>query len=524
MDSTVAAQLAKGAAMARAGRLPEAEAAFRGVLLIAPQHADARYNLGVVLRDQNRWTEAEAAFRAALAVRPSHPETCNNLGMTLLGQRKVDEALGFFRQALALKPDHVRALNNLGAALLELGRLDEAAAVFRQVIALSPTHAKAHNNLGVVLQQQGALTDAAAAFQAAVEVDPAYAEARFNLAGLTPPGPRADRQAREIEDLAGAQHGDVARSALLFALGRLRDQGGDPGGAFDAWTEANVLHRKRLSFDITAAETRLDAIAAAFEPALMERLANSGVRDRRPIFVVGMPRSGTTLIEQILSAHPAVQGGGELRAMGDAIGAKTLEAGPFPAWASTLDAADCTRLGRDYLGRLPRPAPGKTHITDKAVSNVETVGLIDLCLPDAVIVHCRRDARDAALSCFATRFSEGQDFAYDLVELGRYWRACERLIDHWRAILPEGRVLQVDYEAVVGDLEGQARRLIAHCGLDWDPACLGFHESGRPVRTASAAQVRQPLYAHSVGRWRQLEGRLGPLIEALGGRTENPTG
>jgi Flp pilus assembly protein TadD len=503
--ATVAACLASGAALARQGRLIEAEAAFRQALALAPDHADARYNLGVALRDQGRWAEAEAAFRAALQVRPDHAESCNNLGQALLAQKDVEAAARYFRRALELKPDHGRALNNLGAALIELGQLDEAIDSFRQAIALNRAHAKAHNNLGVALQYQGALPDAVRAFADAVRADPAYAEARFNLAGLTPPGPDADRQMREIADLARARQDAPARSTLLFALGHLRDQAGDPERAFDALLEANALRRRGLSFDIAAAEARLEAIAERFDPASMGRLAGSGVRDSRPIFVVGMPRSGTTLVEQILSAHPHVHGAGELSLMGDLM-----------AGLSGLNTDACTRLGQAYLDGLPPMPDGATRITDKAISNVEAVGLIHLALPEAAIIHVRRDARDAALSCFATRFSEGQDFAYDLVDLGRYWRACDRLMDHWRAVLPEGRMLEIDYEAVVADLEGQARRLIAHCGLAWDPSCLDFHRSGRAVRTASAIQVRQPLYARSVGRWRRYERRLGPLIEALG--------
>jgi Flp pilus assembly protein TadD len=512
-----AAAIAAGAAFARQGRLAEAEAAFRQALTLEPDHPEARYNLGVVLRDQSRLAEAEAAFRAALAVRPGHPETCNNLGLALLGQSKAEEAEGLFRQALALKPDHARAYNNLGAALIELGRLDEAQDAFGKALAHDQNYAKAYNNLGVVRQYQGDLGAAGAAFERAVAADRAYAEARFNLAGLARGGPTAERQARELEGLLPRAAEPKARSALLFALARLREMGGEHDAAFDALAEANALHRRSVAFDIDAVEARLVSVAQSFDAGLLQRLAGSGAPSRRPIFVVGMPRSGTTLVEQVLSAHPSVRGGGELRVMGQVIAEHSRLAGPFPDWAGALSQADCARLGRSYLDALGPETAGEARVTDKAVSNIEAMGLIHLCLPDATIVHCRRDARDAALSCFATRFSEGQAFAYDLMELGRYWRACEALMDHWRAVLPPGLVLEVDYETLVGDLEGQARRMIAHCGLAWDAACLAFHASGREVRTASATQVRQPIYASSIGRWRKYAHRLGPLIAALGG-------
>jgi hypothetical protein len=181
-----------------------------------------------------------------------------------------------------------------------------------------------------------------------------------------------------------------------------------------------------------------------------------------------------------------------------------------------MTAGDCRLVGQAYLQSLPRAAPGERRITDKWLRNVEHLGLIHLCLPNARIIHCRRDPRDVGLSCFALRFSHGLEFAYDLAELGRYWRAYDQLMAHWRAVLPPGRVLEAPYEAVVEDTDGWARRLIAHCGLEWDEACLRFYESEREVRTASLAQVRRPIYASSVGRWRAFERHLGPLLEALG--------
>jgi hypothetical protein len=181
-----------------------------------------------------------------------------------------------------------------------------------------------------------------------------------------------------------------------------------------------------------------------------------------------------------------------------------------------MTAPDCRSIGQAYLNGLPPAGPGESRLTDKWLPNFERLGLIHLCLPNARIIHCRRDPRDVCLSCFSIRFSSGQEYAYDLAELGRYWRAYDRLMDHWRAVLPPGRMLEVPYEAVVGDMEAWARRLITHCGLPWDEVCLNFHESGRVVKTASAAQVRRPIYGDSVGRWRRFQSHLGPLLEALG--------
>ena len=511
MSADAAACFQSGNALARQGRLEEARAAYQRAVALAPDHADARYNLGVVLRDQGRMAQAQAAFEAALALRPDHAESHNNLGMALAAQGRHGDAAACFRKALALKPDHARAHSNLGVALMALDRLEPAADCFRRAVALSPGYAKAHNNLGVALQHQGRFAPARDAFKAALRVDPAYAEALFNLSVLPAEAPGSPEDEAAFGRLRGqsqAEREPMARGTLLFALGRALEERGDVDGAFDAWAEANALRRARLSFDIAQAERRMAAIADAFDRPALERLAGQGLASERPIFILGMPRSGTTLVEQILAAHPQVHGGGELAALGEL--AAEVKA---PA---DMTGDDCRALGQAYLDRAPAGAPGRTRVTDKAIANFQYLGLARLGLPGAAIVHCRRDPRDVALSCFATRFAEGQGFTHHLAELGRYWRAYDRLMDHWRAVLPPGLMLEIPYEALVADLETWARRLVAHCGLEWDDACLRFFEADREVRTASFAQVRRPIYASSVGRWRRFEARLAPLLEALG--------
>jgi hypothetical protein len=261
----------------------------------------------------------------------------------------------------------------------------------------------------------------------------------------------------------------------------------------------------------------MEGIAQVFDARNLESLKGYGLDSDRPIFIVGMPRSGTTLVEQIISAHPQVHGAGEIPLLANWLASsRGRDEAPYPDWARTMTSGDCANIGQIYLNALPAIAPPERRITDKWVDNFEHLGLIHVCLPNAVIIHCQRDPRDTCLSCFGIRFVAGQQYSYDLAELGRYWRAYDRLMDHWRAVLPPGRMLEVPYEAVVGDVEGWARRLIAHCGLEWDDACLRFHESRRQVRSASFAQVRRPIYAASVGRWRPFAGHLGPLLETLG--------
>ena len=485
-------------ALLREGRFAEAEAGYLRALAAAPGFGEAWYNLGIALRDQDRHGEAEAALRRSIALRPSHPEGHNNLGLALMAQKRTGEAAVCFQAALAHNPAHVRAWSNLGVARLELDDLEGAVEAFGQAVAIKPDYARGQNNLGVALQALGRLEDAGRAFQAALDADPAYAEALFNRNGL---GQGPTDEVEQIARRLGAERDPAARSTLLFAMGRALERRGEYDRAFDAWSEANALRRAHAPFDIADAERRMAAIAQTFDADLLAGAAGKGALGGRPIFIVGMPRSGTTLVEQIISAHPDVEGAGELLHMARIANGLT---GRDQDWRA---------VGEAYLDALPQ---GSARVTDKAIDNVQHIGLIAAALPNATIVHCRRDARDVGLSCFSTRFTTGQEFTNDLGDLGRYWRAYDRLMEHWRAVLPAGRMLEVSYEALVGDLEGWTRRMLDHCGLGFDEACLRFHESARPVRTASVAQVRRPIYASSVGRWRNYEARLKPLTDALG--------
>lgn len=427
-----------------------------------------------------------------------------------------------FERAIALRPAFAEAHNNLGSCRQRAGDFPAAEASYARAIALKPDHAGAHYNLGSVLQFLGRFDAAEKAFRRALDLKPDHARAWYNLVQQNPlddGSPEAeaafDRLRRQVDQIERASPKDG--SLLLFAMAAVLEARGDFEGAFSCLASANARHRSSLSFDIAQIERWMEAIAQAFDRSLIERLGPTGPPDETPIFILGMPRSGTTLVEQIISAHPQVKGGGEIPNLTQAAAAvRGSIASASPAWPLHLSPADCAELGEAYLASLPARSPGQTRLTDKTLLNIEYVGLIHLCLPGARIIHCRRDPRDVGLSCFASRFSEGHDYAYDLAELGRYWRAYDKLMAHWRTVLPAGRLFETPYEAVVDDVETWSRRLIAHCGLDWDDACLRFHQSGREVRTASFAQVRRPIYQSSVGRWRRFARHLGPLLDELG--------
>jgi Sulfotransferase family len=305
---------------------------------------------------------------------------------------------------------------------------------------------------------------------------------------------------------------------LHFALGGAYEGLAQHDRAMDHWLRGNALKRRLIGYDEAAALGTFERIAAAFTPELMRRNAGGGDPSPLPIFIVGMPRSGTTLVEQVLASHPQVFGGGERRdltsAMADVFGRDT-EAAHFAERLAALTSEDFRRIGAAYLARVTPLAPAAQRITDKMPANFRFVGIIHLALPNARIIHIRRDPVDTCLSCFSKLFGGKQPYSYDLAELGRYYRAYERLMAHWREALPADAMLEVQYEELVSAFAPQARRIVAHCGLEWDEACLAFHRTERPVRTASAAQVRQPIYQNAVGRGRAYGSMLAPLLEAL---------
>jgi tetratricopeptide (TPR) repeat protein len=330
-----------------------------------------------------------------------------------------------------------------------------------------------------------------------------------------------DPELAALEQLAGDERLDPEKHVYVaFALGKALDDVGRYEQAFAHLRAANALKRRQIDYDEAAYVAACQAIRQVFGPELFTRFAGAGDPSPAPIFVLGMPRSGSTLIEQILASHPQVHGAGELdnlnqlvREICDADG-RTI---PFPQCIGSLDDDGLRRLGEAYLASLPPLADGKIRITDKMLGNFFSVGLIRLILPNARIIHTVRDPVDTCLSCFSKIFVCGHAFSYDLTELGAFYRGYHQLMAHWRSVLPAGAMLEVSYEDVVDNQERQARRLIEFCGLAWDDRCLDFHKHDRPIATASNVQVRQPLYRSSVARWRRYAPYLEPLLAQLDG-------
>lgn len=504
------------------GRLEEAAAHQQQALALKPTLAEAWSNLGNVRSAQGNIEEAEACYKRALAINPNYPDAQNNVGTVLLAQDQIDAAVAHFTRALELSPNFASAHNNLGNALLRLDRTDEAQAHYQRALALKPDYANAHNNLANVLKEQGKFTGALAHYDRAIALNPNYAEAHLNRAEMTT-FHRDGADFAALESLL-AQTGLPSDKSLYvhFALGKALDDIGDYARAFEHFHQGNALKRAQIHYDEPAILQMFQRMSNVFDAALLERSHAQCDSPTVPIFVVGMPRSGSTLVEQILAGHPQIHAAGELTILEKMEANGLFNASgsqlSYPESVPALDVPTLQHLGQTYLSRQPRVDGGKTRIVDKLPGNFLRLGLIRLMLLNARFIHTTRHPLDTCLSCYSKLFTNGLPFTYDLSELGRYYRAYLELMDHWHAVLPAGALLDVSYEDVVDGLEIQARRIIRFCGLPWDERCLGFHKSKRPVRTASAVQVRQPLFRSSVGRWRNYEANLAPLLEALQAR------
>jgi tetratricopeptide (TPR) repeat protein len=505
-----------GMAVAALKRYDEAIEHHRRALEFKPGFAEVHNNLGNALAGLKRREEAIAQYQCAIKIKPDFFEAHNNLGHALCGLKRHADAIVHLRKALEIKPDFPEALGNLAIAFTALNRHEEAAGWYERSLAAAPGLADLHAGYGNQLMILGRLDEARRELERAIALAPARTEFYRTLSTMKRFG-KGDPQLAAMQALAADMSalGDEERMDLHFALGKAHADIGLHDRAFSHLEAANRLKRGQIGYDEAATLGQFERIAAAFTPQLMRRLADGGDPSSLPVFIVGMPRSGTTLVEQVLASHPQVFGAGEIGELEAAL-AGSDAASPFPESIGAMTAEQLRRIGADYRNRVAALAPAALRITDKMLANFRFVGPIHLALPNARIIHVQRNPVDTCLSCFFRLFGGELPFAYDLAELGRYYQAYARLMAHWRAVLPEGVMLKVQYEDFVTDFAAQARRLIAHCGLEWDERCSAFYENRRPVTTSSATQVRQPIYRSSIEGWLPYRHGLGPLLDALG--------
>jgi tetratricopeptide (TPR) repeat protein len=539
-----------GFAYFQAGKLEKAAEALARSLELDGAQPDAHYNLGNVLHALGRFEDAVGRYRHALALRRDYAEAHCNLAGSLMALERYKEAIHEFQKALTLSPAFQAAQVGLGGALQTVGRNQEALELFAKVFANKPRSVGDHLDRGIALLRLKRTGESLADFDRAIELDPGLADAYIGkgnalmVLGRFEDAERCLYKALEINPLLGNAHYTLAsarrftsddprlamlervapqitseadRVVLQAALAKAYTDLGQYERSLRHAAEAWQLLRSRIPYDEDCMLGQMQRCSEAFSAELMRKMDGAGDPTRQPVFIVGMPRSGTSLIEQVLASHPQVFGAGELELFGNLLNDIGDGPGPlqYPDAMPSLTAETLRELGASYVRELRALAPDAKRITDKLPGNFLYAGLIKLALPNAKFIHVRRDPLDNCVSCFTMYFLHGHAWSYDLGELGRYYRAYRALMEHWRSVLPQGAMLEVDYESAVADLEREARRIVEFCGLEWDDACLAFHKTERPVHTASVAQVRQPIYRSSIGRWEPYKEQLGPLLEAL---------
>ncbi len=507
-----------GNAQAALGQTEAGLASYRQAIALAPGYGEALANLGLALEAAGDTQEAMRALRAAVAAEPDRGALREALARVLMGLDRWEEAEPETRAVLAEKPGSLAALLALGQCLTRLGRIEEALSLHRRATAIAPEDATARFLLGICQQIGGDFEAARESLERTITLRPDHGQAHYSLALIRGKDAPATERTRLETLLADPELPDSERSHIAFALARLLERGGSPDDAFAAYAKANALRFAVHPFDIEGHETLVDRLIETFNAAFFAQRRDFGSPSQRPVFIVGMPRCGSTLTEQILASHPEVHGAGELnyvRALVQDLPGLVGVGEPYPACAAKMTAAQSRRLAETHLGKLEACDPGAARVVDKMLGNYLRLGLIALMFPNATVVHCHRDPVDTCLSCFFQDFGSGLRFSYDLRALGVAYRAYRRIMEHWKAVLPL-TLVEVGYEDLVEEPEPVVRRLLAACGLEWDARCLEFHTSERAVATSSVWQVRQPLYRSSVERWRRYEAHLGPLFDALG--------
>jgi tetratricopeptide (TPR) repeat protein len=499
------------------GQLEDAAAAARKAIDINPRLADAYLNIGEVETSRVRHGEALRWIDALLSFASQHPSGLAARAQILKKLDRTEEALACVQQALAIAPENAGAYNTFGQVLQTLGKFDEALAAFAQAAALPGTVAEeALVARATLYVENGRKDEATAAFDHVLKVFPGSVRvitSRADSKKFNSDDPDiAAMEAALVRDNSLSQ---ADRLAVHFSLGKAYLDTGNSARAFHHLDAGNRTKRATFDYDAAATSQWFKSIATTFTADYFARvqrtIAGVSAISELPVFIIGMPRSGTTLTEQILASHPQVLGAGELSAMRMAVDAAGAYPQAVPGWSAQTVAA----IGRRYLTRIESLAMGRDRVVDKMPANFLYAGLMPLILPGARIIHCRRDPVDTCLSCYTKQFAGEQLFTYEQSELGRFHRDYQALMQHWRTIMPADRFIEVDYESVVDDLEGEAKRLISFIGLPWDAACLNFHETKRVVRTASVNQVRQPIYKTSKGRWQAHAEHLAPLLAAL---------
>ena len=551
-----------GNALRLTGDIDGALHAYQEALTQRAVYPEVYNNLGTLLQQDRKLEEAEHALRKAIQQSPQYIEAHNNLAQLLSGQKKEVDALRILGEALKFAPNNVQtllltakiqlrrnslqaaeqaiklalqedaenaeALTVLGQIYHETDRYDEALDVLDRALKKNPDNPEALNFYGVALKSVGRLDEAREHILKALKLNDAMYGAYANLNDLVDfsegIGEELFNRMEAIFESVPNQEAEPFL-ALHFAYAKALDDRGQHEKALEHYITGGRMKRAQLEYKESDTHGFFDSIRAAFPKEAFENRKYAGLDDDRPVFIVGMPRSGSTLVEQILSSHPDIYGAGEVKYLSRALGQlrdRFPSLPKYPEMTTKITPAQLEIVAKNYQQAIVQGAGDAKRITDKLLTNYFFLGLINLLFPKAKVIHTRRDPVDTCLSGFTKLFKDDMPHSYDLGELGRYYGKYRELMEHWEKVLPEGFLTTVVYEDVVADTEKEAKRLIAFLGLPWDDKCVDFHKSDRPVKTASVAQVRKPIYKTSVQRWKKYGDGLQPLVDAIGGQPEKP--
>ncbi len=494
----------------------DAASAYKSVIGLKPDYVEAHYNLGYALEQMGDYEAAIKSYREAVRVKPDYAEAYCNLGNLInnINQGSKAEGLGYLKLAVRINPGYLKGRLYLGRALAQNGDIDEALEQYDKILEQDSRHVEALCAKALAYEKSGDFDKAARV------LEPLLAQPDSNVAGayaaVAVHIDKTEAAIRYMEAIlvkGGLNHSEAR--TLHFQLGKLLDRSGEYERAFKHFRQGNEL--KRSNYDIDAELLSFDGIRNFFTSSRMGGLPRSTELSETPVFIVGMPRSGTTLIEQILDSHPRVFGAGELVFVEDSAGAIGARSGPgrgYPDCLEKMNSKVMEAVSAGHLRKLQEFAPDALRVVDKMPHNFRYLGLIELLFPGARVIHCMRHPCDTCLSIYSYDFNAMHAYSTDLGWLGRYYLKYQELMEHWKSVL-RIPILDVKYEELVSDQEAMTRRLIEFCGLDWEEECLAFHKNKRSVNTISYDQVRRPIYAKSVARWRHYEQQLEPLRRAL---------
>lgn len=502
-------------------RFAEASDRFREAIRINPRDASLYNNLGLALKGMKQYGEAEEAFLTALDLQPDAIETHQNIARVLAQIGDMERAGVHLKTVLDSGRAEARDLVDYGSVLRVMGDTDEAMAFYRRAIEMDPAMAEAHLHLGSVLETRGDFGEAEQEYRAAIEIDPESLTARLELGVLLSSTDREEEAEaifdEVLKDSRISKNLDAIAPNVSYRIGKALDQLKRHEEAFPFFLNAHaqwkaILDSSGRGYALADQEAAFDRIINVFSG--IEPGSIRGSDSKRPVFIVGMPRSGTSLLEQVLASHPDIYGAGELPIVTDLARSLSAEEGLWPDGIAAVGAEGIAERAERYLAEIAKLDDKARFVTDKMPANHVYTGLIRLMFPEALIIHSRRNPMDTCLSVFMQKFGSEMRFDHDLMDIAHYYGQYRRLMDFWHRWDPS--ILTVDYELMVADLETQARALIDRLGLEWDDRCLEFHKTKREVRTASRLQVRKPIYNSSVERWRRYGDHLIPLKDALG--------